>query len=114
MNVHTAYRNVNTHEHHKCKTFSNCFLLVFSYFLNSLIFGSYFARAIFTVWITICSDTVYLENNLKYFCFEIPQLSGTRFPDLRYVVVGSYAVPRSIIPYASTTCLNSYSFFTVY
>lgn len=63
--------------------FSNYFLVVFSYFLNSLIILEFsFLYDILAIRITIYSNTIHLGNNLNYFCFEIPPLSETKPPDV--------------------------------
>lgn len=61
--------------------FSNYSLLVFSYFWNSLIFWNLFLYVIFfAIWRTICSNAINLDNDLNYFCFEVPHLLEIKIP----------------------------------
>ena len=76
MHVSVCYINSFTHAIRILQLFSSSILI----FLE-LIFWNLFLYVIsFAIWRTICSNAINLDNDLNYFCFEVPHLLEIKIP----------------------------------
>ena len=90
--------------------FSGYFLLVFSYFWNSLIFWNLLLYAIFfAIGRTTCSNAINLDNDLNCFCFEVPHLLEVKIPRISVPGWGFLCsfIDSSTFSYCRTILLNS-------
>lgn len=70
----------------------------------------------FAIWRTICSNAINLDNDLNYFCFEVPHLLEIKFPGFMYLAGGSCALSliNFIFSHTSSILLNYYSVTVCY
>ena len=78
MHISIYYINSFTHAIRILQLFSSSILIFLE--LSKFFWNLFLYVIVFAIWRTICSNTINLDNDLNYFCFEVPHLLEIKIP----------------------------------